>query len=222
MFVRSATVVTAIAVLTLAACAGATHSGGSPLPLANDASSFSLDAGQLAATARRPSRVGEELPGEGVGSLRDATWHAVIGGFTQRRYAQVLAFPPGTRVTVRNLSKTTPHTLDVVEVIRRAPARFPSAPNLSVAAAGQGILGKGYASGIIQPGKSVTVLLKRPGIYLIGCAFHYGEGMRDVLIVDKNAKPGPEATPAPVSDPTPTNGPTSAPSSQPSPPGGGW
>ena len=34
---------------------------------------------------------------------------------------------------------------------------------------------------VIEPGKSVTVTLSKAGTYLIGCAFHYGEGMHDVL-----------------------------------------
>ncbi len=39
-----------------------------------------------------------------------------------------------------------------------------------------------YASGTINPGASVTVTLSKPGIYLIGCAFHYIElNMRDVI-----------------------------------------
>jgi plastocyanin len=56
-------------------------------------------------------------------------------------------------------------------------------------------LQKGYASGAIQPGKSVTVVLSKPGNYLIGCAFHYHEGMQDVIVVKKNATPGPQGTP---------------------------
>ncbi len=53
---------------------------------------------------------------------------------------------------------------------------------------------KGYASGSINPGSSITVLLKKKGIYLIGCAFHYGSGMHDVLVVAPHATPGPQAT----------------------------
>jgi plastocyanin len=49
----------------------------------------------------------------------------------------------------------------------------------------------GYASGSIAPGKSVTVTLSNTGIYLIGCAFHYSEGMQDVIEVKAHATPGP-------------------------------
>ena len=44
--------------------------------------------------------------------------------------------------------------------------------------------------------------LSKDGIYLIGCAFHYHAGMRDVFLVGKYARPGPQATAAPTSTPT--------------------
>jgi protein SCO1/2 len=63
---------------------------------------------------------------------------------------------------------------------------------------GNGVLGVGYASGIINGGKSVTVKLTKPGIYLIGCAFHYlSNQMRDVIEVATGATPGPTASPGP-------------------------
>jgi protein SCO1/2 len=60
------------------------------------------------------------------------------------------------------------------------------------------VLGVGYASGIINGGKSVTVKLTNPGIYLIGCAFHYlSNQMRDIIEVATGATPGPTASPGP-------------------------
>jgi len=73
-----------------------------------------------------------------------------------------------------------------------------------VTAQGHGNLQTGYASGPIKPGKSVKVTLVKAGIYLIGCAFHYKEGMRDVLVVAPHAAPGPQATPPPSTS-TPTS-----------------
>lgn len=163
----------------------------------------------LAITATLPARtIGEEKPSEGLGTYHSSWWNATIGGFTQTQYSQVLGFPPGTKVTLKNLSKTTPHTLDVVEEIKGRPANFPKNPSLKTGANGKGILGVGYASGIIQPGKSVTITLSRAGTFLIGCAFHYGEGMRDVLVIAKNAKPGQQASPQPSGGPTQSPGPT--------------
>jgi plastocyanin len=180
----------AVVAAMLAACAGrdASQAGGNSFALP----SFSKS---IAIVATLPSdTIGEELPSEGVGTVNDTFWKATLGGFTQTNYAQALGFPPGTKITLMNLSKNISHTLDYVKKIRRAPAKFPTNPNLPIAASG-GSFGKGYASGSISPGKSVTVMLGKAGIYLIGCAFHYGEGMHTVLVVKKNATPGPEGTP---------------------------
>jgi plastocyanin len=148
--------------------------------------------------------IGEELPSEGVGTIDSSKWKATLGGFTQQSYSQVLGLRPGTKITILNLSKTIEHTLDVVKEVSGPPAGFPSKPNLPIKAQGHGKLEVGFASGPIQPGKSVTVTLVKAGIYLIGCAFHYHEGMRDVLIVGTHAGPGQQATPPP----TPTGAPT--------------
>ncbi len=162
----------------------------------------------LVVTANLPKNtIGEEKPDEGLGMVKSPKWQAEVGGYTQQRYSQVLGFPPGTKITVRNLSKTTEHTLDVVKVISKPPARFPKNPNLSVKARGNGKFEAGYASGPIKPGKSVTITLVKNGVYLIGCAFHYHEGMHDVFVVSKHAAPGKQATPPPTS--RPTNSPTS-------------
>jgi plastocyanin len=150
----------------------------------------------LAMTAALPKdTIGEELPAEGVGLIKSSVWKATLGGFTQTERTQSLAFPPGTEITIHNLSSSITHTLNVVKVITGPPAVFPPKPNLSIPAKGDGELEAGYASGPISPGKSVTVTLVKAGTYEIGCAFHYGEGMRDVLVVKNGAKPGPQATP---------------------------
>ena len=148
--------------------------------------------------------IGEELPYQGLGTIHSNYWKATLGGYTQKSYSQALGFPPGTKITIHNLSKTTPHTLNVVKVIKGPPAVFPQNPNLSVPPRGKGTLQGGYARGPIKPGKTVTVTLAKAGIYLIGCAYHYKSGMRDVLVVGKNATPGPQATPPPKPTPTPT------------------
>jgi plastocyanin len=148
--------------------------------------------------------VGEELPSEGLGTYHSPSWKADLGGFTQQQYSQALAFPPGTKITIRNLSKSITHTLDVVKEVSGPPADFPADPKLSISAKGDGKLETGYASGPIPPGKSVTATLVKEGVYLIGCAFHYSEGMHDVLVVKKGALPGHQATPPPSSSPAPT------------------
>ena len=164
----------------------------------------------LAFTATLPKNsVGEELPSEGVGTSDHKPW-GKVGGFTQTRRAQTLAFPPGTVITIHNLSKTTEHTFNFVKVVGGPPAHFPKNVNLSIRAQGHGVFGPGYASGPLKPGGSVKVKLSKAGTYLIGCAFHYAEGMQDVIVIRDGAKPGPTPSPAPSSQPTYN------------PPGGGW
>jgi len=149
--------------------------------------------------------IGEELGSAGLGTVKSVQWKADLSGFTQEDRSQSLAFPPGTKITIHNLSKSTTHTLDVVKVIDKPPAIFPKGVTLSKTPKGDGKLEEGYASGEIKPGGSVTVTLVKEGIYLVGCAFHYSSGMRDVLVVSKTAKPGPQAT-APKATATPTWG----------------
>jgi plastocyanin len=182
--------------LVLSGCAGSNSAGssnGSTVVLPQ----FDRD---LVIWAKVPAdTIGEELSGEGIGTIDSTKWKANLSGYTQRSYAQALAFPPGTKLTIMNLSHHITHTLNVVEEISGPPADFPKNPKLPIPAKGDGKLEEGYASGPIRPRKTVTVTLVKSGIYLIGCAFHYRDGMRDVLVVSKHARPGKQATPPPKS-----------------------
>lgn len=194
MFRKLAALAIAVAAAALAACTG--HYGGNT----GDSAIYTLpNMPDLKITARLPdgstNAIDEELPSEGLGTIDDSYWSATLGGFTQQQYSQALGFPKGTKITLTNVSKDIPHTLNVVETITGPPANFPTNPTLPLGPKGHGKLKKGYASGAISPGKSVTLTLVKDGIYLIGCHFHYGEGMRDVLVVAANATPGPQATP---------------------------
>lgn len=149
--------------------------------------------------------IGEEEPSEGIGSVRSVHWKATLGGYTQQRYSEALGFKPHTKITILNLSHNITHTLDVVKVVKHPPALFPRSPKLPVSKQGGTDLQLGYASGPIKPGKSVTVTLAKPGIYEFGCAFHYHSGMKDLIVVEANATPGPQGTPpgsTPSSSPT--------------------
>jgi plastocyanin len=184
----------ATAAALLAACAGRYGSN-----TATDSSSFTLpNMPDFKITATYPNNAGtgkimEELPGEGLGTVNDPFWKATLGGYTQQTFSQALGFAPGTKLTIMNISKSISHTLNVVKKIKGPPAKFPGSPVLSMNPSG-GKLQKGYASGVISPGKSVSVTLGKAGIYLIGCFFHYSEGMHDVLVVHKGATPGPQGT----------------------------
>jgi cytochrome oxidase Cu insertion factor (SCO1/SenC/PrrC family)/plastocyanin len=141
--------------------------------------------------------VGVAIPSGKIGVENDPVW-GTVSGYTQNQTSQVLAYPPGTKITVTNLSKVDPHTLNVLATTNGPPPQWPKNPSLSFSPSGNGVLGANYASGTLQPGKSVTVTLSNPGIYLIGCAFHYfGLNMRDVIQVSASASPGPTASPGP-------------------------
>jgi plastocyanin len=212
MAIKLFAVALAIVGITLVACGG--RGGGSSI-VPNRITTYTLPGmgSDLVMTAKLPKHtIGEELPLEGVGSIHSNKWKAELGGFTQEERSQSLAFPPGTKITIRNLSESIAHTLDVVKEVSGPPAKFPKNPNLSIPAKGHGKLEAGYASGNIKWGKSVTVTLAKEGIYLIGCAYHYSEGMHDVLVVKKEARPGPQATPSPKTTSPPTSRSSYAPS----------
>ncbi len=204
MAIKLFAVALAIVGISLVACGGRSVGGSSMVP--SGATTYTLPGfgSAIEITAKLPKdTIGEELQFEGVGSLHSKKWDAEVGGFTQTERSQVLAFPPGTKITIRNLSTDITHTLDVVKEVKGPPAKFPANPNLSIPKKGGDKLETGYASGPIKPGDKVTVVLAKPGVYLIGCAIHYVEyHMRDVLVVKKGAKPGPQATPTPRATPT--------------------
>ncbi|MFZ1016437.1 MAG: hypothetical protein WAN39_01050 [Candidatus Cybelea sp.] len=141
--------------------------------------------------------IGEEYYKEGLGAIHSVKWKAMLSSYTQQARSQALGFPPNTKITIVNLSKKDTHTLNVIKEIKGPPAVFPKNITLSKEAKGTGKFGLGYASGQIHPGKSVTMTLGKPGIYLIGCAFHYTIGMHDVITVALHAAPGPQATATP-------------------------
>lgn len=136
--------------------------------------------------------IGFALPDGTIGTVNSS--FGVVGGYTQSTYSQVLAFAPGTTVTLKNLSSNTVHTLNVL-----GTSGFPANPTLSTTASGGTDLAAGFASGNIPAGGTMTVTLNTPGTYYIGCAYHYhnSPSMRDVLMVSANATPGPQATPQP-------------------------
>ncbi len=195
MFRKFAPALVAVVVVALAACGG--HAGPAGAP---GMTTYALPAlgPDLAVYAAMPKdTIGEEYYKEGIGAIKSAKWDATLSSYTQQHYSQSLGFPPNTEITVVNLSKTVTHTLNVVKEVAGPPAVFPKGITLSTQPKGGGTLQTGYASGPIKPGKSIKVMLGKPGIYLIGCAFHYGIGMHDVIIVAAHAAPGPQATPTP-------------------------
>jgi protein SCO1 len=141
------------------------------------------------------SAIGVGIPTGKIGVENDPVW-GNVSGYTQEKTSQILAFPPGATITIQNLSSNTPHTLNVIGTSNGPPPKWPSNPSLTFSPAGNGVLSSKYASGSLNPGASVKVRLSNPGIYLIGCAYHYIEfDMRDVIQVVAGATPGPTASP---------------------------
>lgn len=194
-----------LAGIVVSACGGHAGNGG-VMPTGGNTVMLSRIGDDLVIVATLPKHtIGEELPSEGLGVIKSPKWKANLGGFTQQKYSQSLGFSPHTVITIRNLSKSITHTLDVVQEIKGPPAKFPMNPKLSISAKGGGKFQAGYASGPIKPGGSVKITLVKEGYYLIGCAFHYHVGMHDVFVVRIHAAPGPQATPPkghPTSTPT--------------------
>ena len=195
----------AVAGLAVAACGGHAANG-NLIPMGGNTFMLPRADDDLAMFATLPKdTIGEELPDEGLGTIKSVKWKAVLGGFTQQRYSQSLGFPPGTKITIRNLSTSIhAHARRRESGLRTARRFSKKSQTCRSTANGDGKLEAGYASGPIQPGKTVTVTLVKEGMYLIGCAFHYSFGMHDVLVVKRFAAHGPQATPAPPSaTPTP-------------------
>src|SRR5579862_251966 len=96
MFKKYAALTLVVAAAALAACGG--NGGGAA---SGAATSYVLPGmGDLKFTATLPngtsSTVSEELPGEGIGTVKDSHWQATLGGYTQQQFAQALGFPTGT------------------------------------------------------------------------------------------------------------------------------
>ncbi|HEY9179986.1 MAG TPA: hypothetical protein VIO32_04665 [Candidatus Baltobacteraceae bacterium] len=172
-----------LAAATLAACGGYGGGGSSYSPPGT---------GPGAPPGVGTMTIGFALPSGQIGTVN--TPFGQIGGYTQSVYSQVLAFPPGTTVTLKNLSSNTPHTLNVLSM-----TGFPSNPTLDTSASGGTMLSSSYRSGTINAGATATLTLASTGTYFIGCAYHYMNtpSMRGIIEVSSSATPGPQGTPAP-------------------------
>ncbi len=95
-------------IASLSACGGGTGSVNPP----------AVGGGGIQSTPPPQSSVGANtigiaLPDGAIGTMTNGQF-GKIGGYTQSVYSQVLAFAPGTTITLKNLSSTTPHTLNVL------------------------------------------------------------------------------------------------------------
>lgn len=142
------------------------------------------------------------LPSSSIGSQNDPMYGA-IAGFTQSQYSQVLAFAPGAQVMMRNADRI-PHTLGDL-----GQKSFPAMGTvLSPTPTGTTTFTDRWQSGNIDAGKMIGPITLTAGTYWIGCDYHYeSANMRDVLVVQASATPGPQATQqANAPTPSPTSG----------------
>ena len=173
---------------SLAACGGGGSGGG------YGASGGTGSTGSNAPTGVTGFTIGFAQPDGTIGVVNDPSF-GTVGGYTQNVYSQTIAFAPGTVVTIRNLSASTDHTLNVFST-----TSFPAAPSLPTTASGGSTLAAGYTSGTVHGGGTLSLTLATAGTYYIGCAYHYMDAvsMRDVIQVSTTATPGPQATPQPT------------------------
>ena len=198
---RGIPAVTLVAIASLAACGGG-GGGSSAAPPSNNLATNSPATSPPVSTQQVVSMA---LP-SAIGQVTDPTWGA-IGGYTQGTASQVLAFAPGAQIMLKNLASNLQHTLNVIASGVTPGTGFPANPTLSFVAAGGSTIGTGFASGTLNGGQLAGPFTLAQGTYFIGCAFHYiSNGMRDVLIVQAGATPGPTSgSPSgPPSGPTPT------------------
>ena len=135
----------ALAAAALAACGG--HYGSS---VASNDSTFALPGmPDLRMTATNPDgsnalvsrdttgTISEELPSEGLGTIKDPHWQATLGGFTQQTYSQALGFRARHEAHDQEHLPDHDHTLNVVKKIAGPPAVFPSNPTLPTESVGR-------------------------------------------------------------------------------------
>ncbi|GAC1307873.1 MAG: hypothetical protein NVSMB19_20830 [Vulcanimicrobiaceae bacterium] len=196
---------TLVAIGTLAACGGGSTSL-APGPLSGPVGAPNV--GPSAPATQIPQATNQvvsvALPTTAIGRVTDPIF-GLIGGYTQSVYSQVLGFPPGMQIVIRNAESARPHTLGDLN-----SKGFPAgAGALSAVATGSATFAAGWQSGNLNPGQIVGPVTLTAGTYYIGCLYHYtSDTMRDVLVVAAAATPGPQATQQPgAPTPRPTNAP---------------
>jgi hypothetical protein len=183
---------------TVTACGGGGGGGygGSPPPHAT-----------TAPPSQTQQVIRAALPTSPIGQFNDPLY-GLIAGYTQTKTSQVLGFLPGSQVMIANAqsaSSNIPHTLGDTGGQGQFPSGQPSELSMQSNTPNGGSFTSGFQTGTISAGTMVGPFTLTTGVYFIGCAYHYSElGMRDVLVVASNAKPGATATSPPGESPPPS------------------
>lgn len=130
--------------------------------------------------------------GAGNGSIQTGNPFLIVSGFTQQAHAQVMGFTPGEQIMITN-NDTVTHTVNVFSAYP-TPGPQSTSTNLN-----GGVFAPGFMSGPLAAGSTIgpfTVTNTVGNLFII-CGIHFVDGMQDGLVVNVNATPGPEATPAP-------------------------
>lgn len=121
-------------------------------------------------------------------SCNDSTFHQVVGYFggTTAVQSQVITIThsPSDKIQFENVDSGTPHTASGVGPWTGSyPGGSPN-PSATPSPAGTDISAAGFTSGSLNPAQiSNAYVADVPGMYIIGCGYHYSIGMRTVIIV---------------------------------------
>lgn len=177
---RCACALAAATMLASAALAGC--AGGVPFPAA---------APQNCVVAIAPATtetIGVNLTNPVQNACTDPTYQAVKGYFSGGtvRASQVMSVTAsaGDSIVFSNID-IQPHTANDLGVWTGAFPQVTPNPNKTPSPAGTDISNPKFTTGAINPGStSLAYVADVPGVYVIGCAFHYNsDDMRTVVIV---------------------------------------
>ena len=177
-----------LAAAALWGCGGS--SGSATLPAAPQApgqtESIAFGEGGFVATAATTAAIGVRLNGELPAQNKH---YGQLLGYalgTTSKQTHVVRLTRGETVVFHNVDASDAHTASFLGDATKQSAPWPKSFDGSATAskAGSDISSPKFSTGPMNPGqKSLKYAANVPGFYMFGCAFHYGFGMRDIIIV---------------------------------------
>lgn len=169
----------AIATCMLAACAG-----GTPLPKAAVAVHNCIVTISPAAT----ETIGVNLTNPVQAACNDPVYQAVKAYFVGSTVtaSAVIGVSASTTDTIQFVNlDVQPHTANELGTWTGAYPQVTPNPNKTPSPAGTDISSLKFTTGVINPGAtSLGYIADVPGVYVLGCAFHYNsDNMRTIVIV---------------------------------------
>jgi len=131
--------------------------------------------------------VGIRLSGEA--SFTDPTYGFVLAYFDglTSTTSQIVHVTAGDRVVFKNVDSSLPHTLSFLNDATTTTANFPAGFDGSSTAsiAGTSIGATHFSTGALNPNQQSTIYYAAPGLFTVGCAFHYDSSHMRTVIVSK-------------------------------------